>query len=71
MANRRPNSVSPVKPQQPRCGAIVLRFDARPDDQPVPRDVRAEASQSKGSPILVKRTGSDLNCKHGLHLDQG
>jgi hypothetical protein len=65
VAARRGSAVpaNPVKPQQPRCGAIVLRFDWRPDDQAVPRDVRGEASQSKGPPILVKRTGSDLNCK--------
>ena len=49
----------------------MFRFDGRPDDKPVPRDICAESSQSKGAPVLVKRAGTDLNCKHGFHLDQG
>src|ERR1035437_4077878 len=49
-----------VESQQLCREPIVFRFDGRPDDQAVPRNVCAEASQGEGAPVLIKGTGSDL-----------
>jgi len=48
----------------------VFWFDGWPDNQPIPCDIRAEASQCEGSPIFIEGAGSDLDCKHRFHFDE-
>lgn len=46
----------------------MFRFYGRPDNQPTPSDVRTEAPQGDGPPILIESAGSDLDRKYRLHL---
>jgi hypothetical protein len=66
----------PQSPRHPRGASVaVLRSDSVwsdgwLDNQPIPCDIRAEASQCEGSPIFIEGAGSDLDCKHRFHFDE-